>query len=1401
MCKEPCIGTNKQFRSPLQGNSHRFQTQNSFERRFVILSITCIVALLVCASSALAQTATTGALTGVVTDPSGAVISGANVALSSTATGQVRTTTTDTSGAYKFSLLPPGSYSVTFGASGFKTAQVGSVGINVTETAVLNQKLDIGAQTAQVTVESTIETVQTENATIGGLVGSKEMTDLPLSSRNYTQIIDLAPGVVTNVATATAIGNGTQDINVNGSGSDQNNYMMDGATITNYGSGGGAQSGSYAGIGIPNPDSIEEFKVQTSQYDASYGQNPGASVNVVTKSGTNQFHGALWEFNRNNFFNANDFFLKHSQRVSHLANEPPELKQNQFGGTLGGPIKRDKIFFFGSYQGTRQLNGIGTQGFVTGLTAVGLYPFNEPGFSGTDARADHPGFTVPLNLLPANPSTCDASTYRKYLGCAFAGYKDPVPVFTNTAVLPDGSNINQVALNVLQAQENISRTKNVYNQGFYVPSLIYNSNGVPECLANGTSCSAPTTISQAIEANEDQFLANSDYVLSSKHRLTEKYFYSHDPQIQSFSCFGPCYPGAPEDAEYNAHSGILRLTSVLTNNFVNEAWFSFQRLETNVRDAVTVQACDVGITPNVNNGTPCPVAASAHPEYKLIPVISTAGLALAPVNGLTPAQMFNGVFGLGGNFASATRNLQNQFQGGEQISWNHGKHSIRAGFGVTRIQWNWNLPTRGRGDFLMGNIADFLTSGSGAPNTTPTFVPGGILAQFSYRLPPLPASANPHHMRINEFSAFTEDDIKVNRRLTVNLGLRWEYDGWPSDALGVLTNFWESQAALVDTGSFFLSHPIGTLAGYVAQSNYNKTLYGDLTAPNGASGIYINNNRTVLHGAPIANFAPRIGLAWQPIGDRFVVRAGYGIFYDRVYGNLLGVNILSGLPPYSNGVPVSPLETLDNPFCGGSGAAALCPQVLGFVPRTLTVAADPNNPGGVYGATRVTGPGGNGTGLVPMADSESMGTPLIQQYNLDLQYDLGHNWVADVGYVGTHGTHLFDWNASRNLAYLVDCGPASATCNPPTDLVNQLMERPASSFVFNDPANTSPAKKVLYNTSSNYLARTAYLGLTPANSQVVRTDGDHLYNGLQAQIRHRFSHGLSVQASYTWSKLITNINASVAGSGIAAPGNVLSGSAASNDPGNKRQQYGLAAFNRPQRFVLSYAYDVPYKGEGVSQKLLGGWTVSGVTTIQNGLPFTVIDGSTTSLMYYGSGYSAGASGRAELADPVDCNSFGNCRSGIPINTPGGIEARLGGAFGGPGFIDTKAFVPTPLFGGIPNPHWVPGDPVTGCNGTAAGAGGTPIAQFVECGRGFGNSGIGIMNCCMQHNWDFSIIKNTQVGGLREDASLQFRAEFFNVFNHPQFNPPVNDRNSPNFGRITTASVPGRVVQFALKYIF
>ena len=1287
--------------------------------KFVLSFFLCFAILFLCISPVLAQTSGTGALTGTVTDPSGAVISGAAVTATNKGTGQARTETTDSSGVYKFSLLPAGAYSVKFAAPGFKTSEVPSVAVNVTETPVLNEKLEIGAQTSEVTVEATVETVQTQNATVGNLVGARTVTDLPLSTRNYTQIIDLSPGVVANVASASAIGNGTQDINVNGSGSDQNNYQMDGASITNYASGGAGQSGNYAGIGIPNPDAIQEFKIQTSQYDAGFGRNPGASVNVVTKGGGNQFHGAAWEFFRNEALNANDYLYRLTEVKESAPNKQQVLRQNEFGGTLGGPIKKDKLFFFGSYQGFRQLNGIGSDGFATGYSpGVTMLPWTNS--CGT--RADG----------------CKGQTYAAYLGSLFAGQKgfiDGVPVAAN------GSNISPTAIAVLQAPG----PQGGFNKGFYIPTQ------PTACPVTGTGCTI--NISQPVQANEDQFLANSDYIISSKHTLSERYFLSNDPQIQSFTCLSSCLPGAPEHATYTTHEGVLKLTSVLTSNFVNEARISFQRNVTNSQDGVTLTGCSVGIASIFGNGVPCAtLPAGTNREATLIPVLGSAGVGAGP-----------GGWTAGGNFFAADTNYINSFQYADQVSWTHGKHTIRAGVEFERVQWNWTLPSVNRGDISFWNTADFLESG-----TPGTF--GTMLFNFATITPP---SGPLHYNRINAFSSFVQDDFKVSSHLTVNLGLRWEYNGWPDDTTGFFTNVWPSKAALVNTGSFYLAPgSVGSLAGYVVPSNYkpNVPICGNPTAPvacgytaapgvvagylGGATGIFTNSNKTLLPASPNHNFAPRLGFAWQPLGgNKFVVRGGWGMFYDRVYGNLL-VDNQQGNPPYaSNGAggffPATFGLSLANPFN---------PVKLGWQPRTVAIV------GGAAGNQNLAADGVTSSQLTGTSDSNTMTTPLIYEYNLDLQYEFAHSWVADLGYVGTHGTKLYDWSRDINVPLLVAGAP-----NGPTDVQNSKLV--TANIPFNDPANTTP---ITTNLVSNLLGRVPYLGYGAGNLATTFTDGASIYNSLQASLKHNFSHGLTIQASYTWSKLITNVNSSEAGGGISASGNVLSGGANLNNPSDLRQQYGLAAFNRPQRFVLSYSYDLPWKHtDGFSGKLLGGWTVSGVATFQDGEPFSIVD-STGGTIYYGTGGSANA--RAQLADPINCTKYGVCQSGIPVATPGGVESRING------YINRAAFTTEPCIGGT----------VVGACATSGG------------GTGFGNSAVGIISGPGQNNWDITLMKNTKV---TEGLTVQFRSEFFNAFNHAQFNPPsagsssYNNLNTTTLGQITSTSVPPRVIQFALKFLF
>jgi hypothetical protein len=1346
--------------------------------------LVCFVVLFISASSALAQTAGTGALTGTVTDPSGAVISGATVTATNLGTGQTRTTTTDASGSYKFSLLPPGNYSVQLSAAGFKTSEVPSIAVNVTETPVLNRSLEVGSQTQQVIVESTVETIQTQNATNGALVGAQEVTELPLVSRNYTQIADLSPGVVTNVSNAAAVGNGTQDINVNGAKANQNNYSMDGASIVNYVSGTAGQTGSYPGIAIPNPDAIQEFKVQTSQYDASAGRNPGANVEVVTKGGTNQFHGAAWEFNRNNFFNANDFFYRLSEVKQSLPNKPQTLKQNTFGGTIGGPIKKDKLFFFGSYQGFRQINGIGTSGFASGYVSnTILLPWNDPSDS-----------SDPRHLT--GPATGPGS-YRAYLGSVFGGIPGttcggpPLPICntgfgTQQTVAPDGSNISNTALALLQTKGIV---KGGYNQGFYFPSAPATCNGAPT-----TDSGCLLAISDPTIAKENQYMINTDYVISSKNTLSEKYFLTSDPQIQSFLCFitpGNCNPGAPQDVTYTSHVGLLKLTSVLTGNLVNEARFSFHRDVENGQDPNIVKSCSLSSTANiiplVNNGAGCPVVTSnpgakEFPEFSTVPVLDILGVGSA-----------SGPWSQGGNFSATSTNYINTFQAADQISWNHGKHTIRAGFEGERIQYNNTISALGRGELLIYNTADFLTSSSGPAGTnpldptyndgTPLTTNGGLAASLGTQGLLL------HYNRINAFSAYVQDDIKVNSKLTVNVGLRWEYDGFPDDTTGQFSNVWASQLAKVNTGSYFLNNPTGTLVGFVVPTNFDVKQFG-LTAPNGASGVLVNSNKTLVPGSPWHNFAPRLGVAWQPFGERFVVRAGYGWFYDRVYGNLLVDNQLN-LTPYSGAgggpFPQSLENTLHNPFEAGSSLPT-SPTPLAWTPRYIRC------PG-----TCAT----NGTfissGLGYTSDSPQMASrlPLTYEYNVDFQYEFAHGWIADIGYVGSHGIHVYNWGQDLNLARLVAGAPNSPTARQNAEMIS-------SSLPFNDPANTTP---VTVNTVANVDERVSYLGFSPTGVGATNTNGDSLYNSLQAELRHQFSHGLLLQMAYTWSKDMTNVNSSQAGNGINPPGQVIYGGSNSNNPLDLGQQYGLAAFNRPQRVVISYSYDLPWKRtEGFSGKLLGGWTVTGVTTIQDGLPFSIQDGQGGSIYYGGTG---SANSRAALADPVNCSSTtGVCKSGVPLISSGSTTQRAT-----TNWLNTAAFIPlnsitasSPYcIGGTSNPGGNPNDPCGAAprppNTLYPGDPGDPTgATFIGAGTGFGNSGVGTIMGPGQFNFDMALLKNTKV---TENTSLQFRAEFFNIWNHAQFAPPFgNSVSTPStFGEVTATSTTPRVIQFGLKFLF
>jgi len=308
------------------------------------------ILLVVLADVSSPQTAGTGAITGTVTDAAGAVVAGAAIKVTDVMTGESRTTSSSGDGTFSVPLLHPDAYKVEVSKKGFRLSENTNIPVHITETVKLNVQLAIGTETEIVNVAANSEALKTQESTLGNVVDEKAVNSLPLVTRNYTQILGLSPGVSADVFNAGEIGRGGVDdaLVTGGSSYQDNNFQMNGVEIDDL-----QNSGHYSGgVATPNPDSIQEFKVQTSQYDASYGRDAGASVNVLTKAGSNSWHGSVWEYFRNEDLNANDYFRNQTKEPRGV------LRQNQFGFTLGAPIKKDKLLFFTSYQGTRQQNGI-----------------------------------------------------------------------------------------------------------------------------------------------------------------------------------------------------------------------------------------------------------------------------------------------------------------------------------------------------------------------------------------------------------------------------------------------------------------------------------------------------------------------------------------------------------------------------------------------------------------------------------------------------------------------------------------------------------------------------------------------------------------------------------------------------------------------------------------------------------------------------------------------------------------------------------------------------------------------------------------------------------------------------------------------------------------------------------
>ena len=687
--------------------------------RRILLSI---LAFVLCALPMHGQTADTGAIAGSVNDPSGALVPRAAVVVKSQATQEERDLTTDADGNFSVPFLTPGDYDITVRVFGFQPLILKGVQVRITEVSRLKIQLTIGGAKEQIAVSSKPPLLQTENATLGRVIDQETVVELPLVDRNYTEILGLTAGINTDVVDATQLGAGSQEIRANGARSGDNNFMLNGVDANSYASNmtevtpfGGA------GIAIPAPDTIQEFKVQNSLYDAQYGRGGGANVNVETRSGTTNLHGSAYYFGRNEILDANNFF------ANALGVPRGEFRRSQPGGTLGGPLpwSKKRAFFFVSYQATRDVNA---------------------------ASLDSSIRTLSLPPIPLVRS-------RASLGVVFGGQTG---AFGGVGVAPDGSNINLVALNLLNAK-NPDGT-------FVIPS--------PQTSGGGINYTAVVPG----HYNEDQFNTNFDVNLRTADSLSVKFFFSNSNQDVPF--FGATVPGFPALRAYQNRNLAIAETHIFSPHTINDFRFGFSRNAGQGVAGGTLTDQDVGM--DSPNGT-----------QEGLPQINVLG-----------------AFELGNSHNDRGKTANNNFYVSDITFLSRGKHNLRLGTEIFRNQFN-HLSNYTAGSMTLLSFPDFLLGLPAGPASA-----GGNGTSLSNLFFSSLAAGIPNvGQRASAADFFALDDWKVTPTLTINLGVRVEVDGQQSEVDGRESNFFPQFYVAPPAGGF--TSP--DTSGFVLPDNFSGT--------------------------------------------------------------------------------------------------------------------------------------------------------------------------------------------------------------------------------------------------------------------------------------------------------------------------------------------------------------------------------------------------------------------------------------------------------------------------------------------------------------------------------------------------------------------------------------------------
>ncbi len=995
-----------------------------------------------CSQSVLAQTAS---MAGTVKDSTAAVVPEVKVTVRNNATNASRSALTDRSGSYRIASLGPGSYDVVIEKLGFKIVEYPRVELTVDQVQSLDAILTPSAITEKVTVQGeTVAPIDLSDAQVGNIVRSQQMEDLPMILRDPYQLILLSPGAIQGNSLL-------QGLSVNGSRERNNNFRLDGTDNNDA---------EIPGLSLPqpgltslNPDSVQEFRVITSNYLPEFGRNTGAVVDIVSKRGTNDFHSDLYWFGRYSALGARDFFNHQTNAAGQVAPKDSYVR-NTFGLSVGGPIHRDKTFWFANYDGQR---------FVTTLTNTSSAP-TEAFKSGIFTYLGQPiDVRTPLspnniNGLPLDP------TIQKILALYPA---------------PNGPVVDDVRAKLFFPSKSITTGDNL-------------SARVDHSFARNETVAVHYTFNRLEDPNFD----HTDFL-----------------------------PGLGGTGTLQRRQNAsVQLTSVIDPKLVNNFRVGANRINFPLNCEGLNILDSLGLTDSLGRGVDVP-----------LPGVDGFGcLLIVDRNG---SKRFSGTYTMA-----------------DDITWARGHHTFKFGVETRDVYSNSTNDFLSRPTVDFNNFSNFGNAPAFFTGTQVDAIPtlqnmvwslfgtvGSVTqAQFFNKT----GNRTPDDLRgfrQQEFNAFAQDAFKILPNLTLSYGLRYQFNGVPYEVNDLL--------------STLFTNPSGPAA-------FTFTVAGQ--KDKGLPPLYNNDWH---------DFEPRVGIAWDPFKNaKTSIRAGYGIFHDRLFGQLLGLT--RGNPPFQQvffepffGTPPCTPPQIQSQvgFCVGPPLSG-----LPLPPSLTTTSVVPQ-----------------GSGLLPFIIDPHLRMPYSQSWNVGVQRELPGNVLMEVNYVGSRGTRLLR---------LVDGNP------PQPALVSQLIADGV-------PPQVLQFNALYFGAEEGLLPFDAVNNNAFLHAEFFNNAASSIYNALQANITKRMSHGLAIEAAYTWSHAIDDSSDPL----VPAAGN----------QGFPRNSLDLAAergnsdFDVRQRLVLNYSWQLPigrgrsHLTEGMTGTILEGWQVAGITTFSGGLPYEIFTATDT----------------------------------------------------------------------------------------------------------------------------------------------------------------------------------------------